>query len=221
MRPPGKARRPRISGIFKGGTTQPGGMQCRPNAAGLAPRAASSPTSRFSTNGASSPMWMIGTTAMTGDWTAGTETTGMTRSSSRSCRSFRPRLGCLGCLRSSRSRPGCLRFSRRLPGFLRSSRLRSCHPRVVVDVEAAPLELDRGRGHELVDRAATLRAGVLERVGKLLDLLEAMPAGVALVFVQGHDRNVSLIEQVAFFSQHQLTMEPEWGGALPEQRVVK
>jgi hypothetical protein len=39
MRPPGKARRPRISGIFEGGGTQPGGMQCRPNAGGLASRA--------------------------------------------------------------------------------------------------------------------------------------------------------------------------------------
>src|SRR5713226_2547078 len=40
MRPAGKARRPRISGIFEGGATQPDGMQRRPNAAGLAPRAA-------------------------------------------------------------------------------------------------------------------------------------------------------------------------------------
>src|SRR5216683_3479219 len=45
MRPPGKARRPRISGIFEGGVTQPGGMQCRPNAGGLAPRAARRETS--------------------------------------------------------------------------------------------------------------------------------------------------------------------------------
>ncbi len=55
MRPPGRARRLRISEIFEGGATQPGGMQCRPNgvpsaaaalgapnAAGLAPRAAKS-----------------------------------------------------------------------------------------------------------------------------------------------------------------------------------
>ena len=41
MRPSGKARRVRISGIFDRGATQPGGMQRRPNAAGLPPRAAS------------------------------------------------------------------------------------------------------------------------------------------------------------------------------------
>src|SRR5947207_12191990 len=53
MRPAGKARRPRISGIFEGGATQPEpgsptrqprwggeGMQRRPNAVGLSPRAA-------------------------------------------------------------------------------------------------------------------------------------------------------------------------------------
>jgi hypothetical protein len=39
MRPDGKARRVRISGIFERGATQPGGMQRRPNAAGLSPRA--------------------------------------------------------------------------------------------------------------------------------------------------------------------------------------
>jgi hypothetical protein len=32
MRPAGKARRPRILGIFEGGATQPGGMQRQPNA---------------------------------------------------------------------------------------------------------------------------------------------------------------------------------------------
>src|SRR6058998_2473619 len=41
-RPDGKARRPRISGIFEGGATQPAGMHRRPNAAGLSPRAARS-----------------------------------------------------------------------------------------------------------------------------------------------------------------------------------
>src|SRR5712691_4648422 len=40
MRPAGKARRPRISGIFERGATPPGGMQRRPNAGGLPPRAA-------------------------------------------------------------------------------------------------------------------------------------------------------------------------------------
>src|SRR6266849_1795042 len=37
-RPTGRARRPRVSGIFEGGATQPGGMQRRPNAGGLPPR---------------------------------------------------------------------------------------------------------------------------------------------------------------------------------------
>src|SRR5688572_10762465 len=40
MRPDGKARRPRIPGVFEGGATPPAGMQRRSNAAGLAPRAA-------------------------------------------------------------------------------------------------------------------------------------------------------------------------------------
>ena len=40
MRPAGKARRVRISGIFERGATQPDGMHRRSNAAGLAPRAA-------------------------------------------------------------------------------------------------------------------------------------------------------------------------------------
>src|SRR5712692_8529701 len=40
MRPAGKARRVRIPGVFERGATQPGGMQLRPNAAGLLPRAA-------------------------------------------------------------------------------------------------------------------------------------------------------------------------------------
>jgi hypothetical protein len=39
-RPAGQARRPRISGIFEGGATQPGGRHRPPNAAGLSPRAA-------------------------------------------------------------------------------------------------------------------------------------------------------------------------------------
>src|SRR2546423_14887798 len=39
-RPAGKARRPRISGIFDGGATQPDGMHRRSNADGVAPRAA-------------------------------------------------------------------------------------------------------------------------------------------------------------------------------------
>ena len=38
--PAGKARRLRVSGIFEGGATQPDGMQRRPTAAGVAPRAA-------------------------------------------------------------------------------------------------------------------------------------------------------------------------------------
>src|SRR6266851_2540020 len=40
IRPAGKARRPRISGIFEGGATQPDGMERRSNADGVAPRAA-------------------------------------------------------------------------------------------------------------------------------------------------------------------------------------
>src|SRR5271169_1888899 len=40
MRPAGKARRVRIPGVFERGATQPDGMQRRPNAAGLSPRAA-------------------------------------------------------------------------------------------------------------------------------------------------------------------------------------
>src|SRR5262249_54117073 len=39
-RPHGKARRPRISGIFEGGATPPPGMHRRSNADGVAPRAA-------------------------------------------------------------------------------------------------------------------------------------------------------------------------------------
>ncbi len=39
MRPDGKARRVRIPGVFERGATQPGGMQRRPNAVGLSPRA--------------------------------------------------------------------------------------------------------------------------------------------------------------------------------------
>jgi hypothetical protein len=42
MRPAGKARRPRIPGVFEGEATPPGGMQRRSNADGVAPRAASS-----------------------------------------------------------------------------------------------------------------------------------------------------------------------------------
>src|SRR2546427_13101718 len=40
MRPAGKARRPRVSGILEGGATQPDGMQRRSNADGVASRAA-------------------------------------------------------------------------------------------------------------------------------------------------------------------------------------
>src|SRR5439155_15346242 len=40
MRPDGKARRARIPGVFERGATQPAGMQRRPNAAGVSPRAA-------------------------------------------------------------------------------------------------------------------------------------------------------------------------------------
>src|SRR2546425_7778314 len=40
MRPAGKARRAIIPGVFERGATQPDGMQRRPNAAGVSPRAA-------------------------------------------------------------------------------------------------------------------------------------------------------------------------------------
>src|SRR6202035_833248 len=43
MRPDAKARRVRIPGVFERGATPPGGMQRRPNAAGLSPRAAGVP----------------------------------------------------------------------------------------------------------------------------------------------------------------------------------
>src|SRR5438093_12722469 len=39
MRPDGKARRARIPGVFERGATPPAGMQRRPNAAGISPRA--------------------------------------------------------------------------------------------------------------------------------------------------------------------------------------
>src|SRR5206468_6781523 len=39
-RPAGKARRPRIPGVFEGGATQPAGMRRPANAAGRLPRAA-------------------------------------------------------------------------------------------------------------------------------------------------------------------------------------
>src|ERR1700674_462772 len=62
MRPAGKARRPRISGIFEGGATQPGGMQRRPNAGGLPSRAAKR-TLDVMLSGvglvASAPLWAI------------------------------------------------------------------------------------------------------------------------------------------------------------------
>ena len=58
--------------------------------------------------------------------------------------------------------------------------------RVVGDVEAAALELDRRRRHQLVHVAAALRARVIERIRELLNLLEAVTAGVTFVFVQRH-----------------------------------
>src|SRR6266516_8031937 len=44
MRPAGKARRARIPGVFERGATQPDGMQRRPNAAGVSPRAVNVPS---------------------------------------------------------------------------------------------------------------------------------------------------------------------------------
>ena len=83
-----------------------------------------------------------------------------------------------------------LRFSDE-PRFLRRARLPGVSGgllRVVRDVEPGPLELDRRRREQLADRSAALRAGVGRRIRKLLDLLEPVLAGLALIFVEGHER---------------------------------
>ena len=76
--------------------------------------------------------------------------------------------------------------------FLRRARLPAISGgllRVVGDVEAGPLELDRRRREQLPDRSAALRTDVERRIRKLLDPLETVLAGLALIFVKGHERS--------------------------------
>src|SRR5262249_28752759 len=56
---------------------------------------------------------------------------------------------------------------------------------VVGDVPTGALELDRGRGEELLDGPPALRALLQGCVGELLDQLEA-PVPIALVLVERH-----------------------------------
>ena len=58
--------------------------------------------------------------------------------------------------------------------------------RVVGDVEAAALELERRRGLQFVDVTCAHRTLVFQRIRKLLDLLEPVTADVTLVFVERH-----------------------------------
>src|SRR5262249_23607384 len=61
---------------------------------------------------------------------------------------------------------------------------------VVGDVPAAALELNRRRRQQLVHRAAAAaRTALDERIGELLNLLEALTARFAFVFVQGHTQS--------------------------------
>src|SRR6266849_2248539 len=65
---PGKARRPRISGIFEGGATQPDGMQRRSNADGVALRSAyMDATSRLRNARDTVAMVTLSVRALTGD----------------------------------------------------------------------------------------------------------------------------------------------------------
>ena len=60
---------------------------------------------------------------------------------------------------------------------------------VVGDVPARPLELKRRRRHQLLDRSlAAGRTHLQRRIRELPNQLEPGPAGVALVFVEGHGR---------------------------------
>src|SRR5690606_18986393 len=59
---------------------------------------------------------------------------------------------------------------------------------VVGDVPARALELDGGRGQQLAYLAATGRTCLHRRVRELLDHLETVSTGVALVLVQRHGR---------------------------------
>ena len=67
MRPAGKARRPRISGIFEGEATPPGGMQRRSNADGVAPRAANLLVIAFTVALVAGAQTARANTVMTGD----------------------------------------------------------------------------------------------------------------------------------------------------------
>ena len=79
--------------------------------------------------------------------------------------------------------------------------------------------MECGSGLQLVDDAAALGTDLERRVRQLLDDLEPVPAGVALVFAERHG---ILFQQVAaVVAQHQLAMEPEGRGAVAEQRIVK
>ena len=108
---------------------------------------------------------------------AWTPSTTRRRSTSRSSRSSTRRLLTLPAFPPS----GPVRLS-----AVRLRRRSLVALRVVGDVEPAALELDRGRRHQLVDVAAAFRAGVFQRIRKLLNLLEAVTAGVTFVFVQRH-----------------------------------
>ncbi len=57
---------------------------------------------------------------------------------------------------------------------------------VVGDVPAGALELNRRRRHQLPHRAAAGGAGVDRRIRELLDALEPLLAGLALVLVERH-----------------------------------
>ena len=72
---------------------------------------------------------------------------------------------------------------------------------------------------ELAEDLAALRTDFERKVRHLLDDLEPVPAGVALVFAEGHG---ILFQQIAaIVPEHQLAMEPERRRAVAEQRIVK
>src|SRR5262249_60064691 len=92
-------------------------------------------------------------------------------------------------LRAGLLRARLLRFLRFLGvlgvlGVLRLLRAFRVFPGVVGDVPAGPLELDRRRRQELVDRTLPARRTLADRrIGELLNLLEARAARLALIFV--------------------------------------
>jgi UTP--glucose-1-phosphate uridylyltransferase len=114
------------------------------------------------------------------------------RSSSTSARSSTERRRGGQRLAEPRVRSGGLRRRGRRRGLAlgtagRAARLLG----VVGDVPARALELDRRRRKELGDRTTALRAHLHERVRELLDHLEAMRAGVTLVFVEWHGSKIT------------------------------